>query len=139
MANQALRIGIIGYSSWGFDKDEAQLLILDKLVQLKEISGDCELVSGLTAIGIPLLAYEAASFLKMRTVGIACSKAYEYDCYPCDEIIIVGDNWGDESETFLSHIDLLIKVGGGPQSAKEYASYTGPKVEITLEKNLRLS
>jgi hypothetical protein len=40
--------------------------------------------------------------------------------YPVDvPPIIVGDNWGDESKTFLDSIDMLVRVGGGKQSLEE--------------------
>ncbi|HLD37442.1 MAG TPA: hypothetical protein VJA86_02555, partial [Candidatus Nanoarchaeia archaeon] len=53
------------------------------------------------------------------TAGIACSKANEYECFPVDEKVIVGNEWGEESQTFLNSIDVLVRVGGGSQSKRE--------------------
>jgi hypothetical protein len=54
-----------------------------------------------------------------KTVGIACSKAEKYQCFPIDEKIIVGNNWVEESETSLKSIDVLVRVGGGEQAFRE--------------------
>ena len=80
-------------------------------------------VSGLTNLGVPALAYNEAKIRGWRTVGIACSKAEEYDCFAVDERIIVGDEWGQESETFLNNIDVLVRVGGGNQAKRETGDF----------------
>jgi len=126
------RLGVIGYSGTPFDEKEGRG-ILKREISLRAIHHpDLEIVSGLTAIGIPKLAYQVAVDLGLRTVGIACSKAHEYDCWPCDEIVIMGNEWGAESTIFLSSIHEMIKVGGGKQSAAEFAAFTGPKTEFKL-------
>lgn len=128
------RIGIIGFSTQKFDVLKAQL----KLFELLKLRGEqygaehCCVISGLTNLGVPAIAYQCAVTLKMKTVGIACSKAKEYECFPCDEVYLIGEEWGDESPAFLSNIDELIKVGGGKQSEEEFKSYYGPKSEILL-------
>jgi len=38
------------------------------------------------------------------------------DCWDVDEEYIEGENWGDESEKFLSMLDRMVKIGGGNQS-----------------------
>lgn len=80
---------------------------------------DIEVVSGLTDVGVLAIAYEEAFQRGWRTVGIACKKATEHRLYPVDEQIIVGENWGDESPRFLASIDMIVRVGGGKQSANE--------------------
>lgn len=121
-----MNIGIIGYSTGTFDKAYAEQALRTVLSPMK----DAKVVSGLTNIGVPAIAYKVASELGFKTMGIACSLAQDYECYPCDEVIIVGDNWGDESATFLGSIDVLYKVGGGEQSKREYAMFTGEKYEL---------
>lgn len=73
----------------------------------------------MTNIGIPALAYQEAIKRNWKTIGIACTKASEYDLFPVDKKIIIGNEWGDESETFIDSIDILIRIGGGKQSLKE--------------------
>ncbi len=128
-----MKIGIIGYSAKKFDKKLAEKLIIEGLNKFKAKEGD-ELVSGLTDLGIPGLAYRIGKKRNMKLIGIACKKAHDEDsvCYPVDKEIIVGDNWGDESKTFLKYIDMLIKVGGGKQSIEEYNRFKGPKIEFEL-------
>jgi hypothetical protein len=113
---QPFRIGVVGYSSGNFDQKKA-------LNTIRERYDEVTIVSGLTNIGIPALAYKYAKEHKLPTVGIACTKATEYDCFPCDKEIIVGKDWGDESDTFLKSIDYLVRVGGGDQSAKEVTKF----------------
>lgn len=115
-----MKIGVIGYSAQRFDKDLANKILLEVLSPYA--SEPVELISGLTDIGIPALAYRIAESFGWTTAGIACSKASAYTCFPVDRRQIVGDNWGDESKAFLGQLDLLVRVGGGNQSFKEIES-----------------
>jgi len=116
-----IRIGFAGYSDKKFDKQKAIELIKDALDDLTEDyqTKDIQIVSGLTNLGIPALAYKEADERGYYTVGIACKKAEEYDCFKCDKKILVGDDWGDESDTFLESIDVLVRIGGGKQTIAE--------------------
>lgn len=118
-----LRIGVVGYSVQQFDEQMAlehlreayDTLATDYPYHQKVI------VSGLTALGIPLLAYQEAVHRCWKTVGIACAKAADYPCFPVDEKRIVGEEWGEESAIFLDSIDVLLRIGGGKQSQRETA------------------
>lgn len=79
------------------------------------------IVSGLTNVGVPALAYAEAVKRGWRTVGVACRLACQHPLFDVDQTIIVGDNWGDESKTFVSSIDAIIRVGGGAQSRAKVA------------------
>ncbi|MBT3397686.1 hypothetical protein HOA55_03135 [archaeon] len=117
-----LRIGVVG-SEENFDEAEAQEMILeafDKL-DLQCPTKTKIIVSGLTDRGIKAIAYREATKRNWGTMGIACSRAREYDCFPVDEKIIEGNEWGDESSTFLDNIEVLIRIGGGNQSFRETA------------------
>jgi hypothetical protein len=126
-----MKVGVIGYSAQKFDEELADKLILSGLEKLG-IDKIGYIVSGLTNLGVPKIAYEIAVSLGLKTVGIACELAKDYELFPVDIKIIKGDNWGDESETFLNYIDTLIKVGGGKQSEKEYEHFNGSKFEFEL-------
>jgi hypothetical protein len=130
-----MKIGIIGYSAQKFDEDKAREII-NMLYDSNKNIPNITIVSGLTNIGIPKIAYEEAVKRDWKTVGIACEKANDYEIFPVDKKIIVGDDWGDESNTFLNSIDVLVKIGGGEQSKKEFehAKEMGLKVfEFSLE------
>jgi hypothetical protein len=116
-----INVGVVGYSGGKFNEDIAKALLAIALDVVEENHEDKEyaLVSGLTDLGIPALAYRAASKRGWKTVGIACAEADEYDCYDVDEKIIEGENWGDESETFLNKLDVFVRIGGGKQSMEE--------------------
>ena len=116
-----IRIGFVGFSDKKFDKQKAVEFIKDALNDLTEDhkKKDIQIVSGLTNLGIPALVYKEAEERGYYTIGVACKKAEEFECYDCDERIIVGDNWGDESEKFLDSIDVLVRIGGGKQSIAE--------------------
>lgn len=70
------------------------------------------------------LAYRAANLRGWKTSGIACAKAEEYKCFGVDERKIIGDNWGDESETFLKEVDVVVRIGGGKQSLNEVKTFS---------------
>ena len=112
------KVGIVGYSGQKFSNERASTLIKKAFEQIPS-DDEIAIVSGLTAIGIPNMAYQEADRRGWKTIGIACSKAQDYPCYPCDEAHIVGAEWGDESSLFLDSIDMLIRVGGGKQSFAE--------------------
>lgn len=139
------RVGIVGYSGewgtdqWSFNPDEARALIRQELWKLSEDHRGhiVEIVSGLTDIGVPKLAYEIANQFGMLTTGFAPESAQDYPHHHVDKVIYVGTGWGDESEAFLTYCDMLIKIGGGEQSAAEFASFSGPKVEHPLERRER--
>jgi len=115
-------IGVVGYSDdkvFSHDIAKALLAIAFDVVSEDLKSDDYALVSGLTNMGVPKLAYEMAEKRGWKTVGLSAKEAKEYDCFPVDEEIIVGEHFGDESKEFIDYIDCLIRVGGGEQSMKE--------------------
>ena len=116
---KSIRVGVVGYSDKKFDKGVALELLCDSFDEATKGYRDITIVSGLTDLGIPALAYKEALARKWGTVGIACKKASEFKCFDCDEIVMIGEEWGDESEKFLDSIDVLIRIGGGKQSIAE--------------------
>ncbi|MFH1850526.1 MAG: hypothetical protein ABH879_10205 [archaeon] len=103
---------------------------------------DILIMSGLTDVGIPAQAYRLATERGYETGGIACERAREYECYPTtEEPIIIGKYWGavipvfvqgvsaiaevdpDKFQQYFGHphygLDAMIRIGGGPQSARE--------------------
>jgi hypothetical protein len=128
-----MRVGVVGYSGQKFDGEKAGLLLIESFIEMRDLTKSPEIdfkgdfawtkqltiVSGLTNVGIPAIAYKFSEAYSCKTMGIACSKAQNFDCYPCDRVHIVGTEWGDESETFLASIDVLIRIGGGKQSHAE--------------------
>lgn len=125
-----MKYGFIGYSTAGFDQDQARRIIRKIFDSIEKDSP--QIVSGLTNIGIPGLVYQEATRRGLTTVGIACEKANEYECFPVDKKIIHGKEWGEESKIFLDSIDFLIKIGGGTQSREEFDKFPGHKYEFKL-------
>jgi hypothetical protein len=129
--DKKMKVGVVGYSAQKFDEELAKKLIFSGLEKIGIDKIEC-IVSGLTNLGIPKIAYEIATELGLKTVGIACNLAKDYDLFPVDVKILKGDNWGDESETFLNYIDVLVKVGGGKQSEEEYTKFDKTKFKFEL-------
>lgn len=116
MVEDKIKIGIIGFS------DESKYKKLDGVKSIKDAFDNIEqlfpkqeiyIVSGLTNMGIPRLAYEEAVKRKWKTVGIAPKESEKYELFLVDEKILVGEKFGDESKVFINYINILIKVGRG--------------------------
>jgi len=122
-----MHIGIVGYSSNRIDPIAAHALLQHAMQQLISQHApsaqptDIHIISGLTNIGIPKIAYQIADLHGYHTVGISAARALTVNCgiYAVDQQIIVGEQFGDESACFIATIDYLIRVGGGRQSHHE--------------------
>jgi hypothetical protein len=118
-----IAVGVVGYCPpTKFDEVEAQRMIVEAYDKVASQFPEHEIsiVSGLTNVGVLKIAYEEAAKRGWRTVGIACKLALNYERYPVDEeIIFCGENWGDESPLFVSHIQAIIRIGLGKQSLRE--------------------
>lgn len=154
-SNKILRIGVIGYSSKSFPIYKAHKRLFETLYGLSSNpvykNYTFEIWSGLTDYGIPALAYSIADslnlvnyyknpsyFSKYEKIGIAPKVAIKEKLCQVDRYRIVGNNYGDESNYFLSNVDILIKVGGGKQSINEYETFAKKfpfrkRIEIELE------
>jgi hypothetical protein len=121
-SQEYINVGIVGYSATSFNEAKAEE-VLNRVYSwlLDNYSEDYKIriVSGLTNIGVPKIAYALAKKKDWETVGIACKEAENYELFPVTKKIIVGDAWGDESATFIKYIDMIIRIGGGKQSHTE--------------------
>lgn len=104
-----------------------------------------EIVSGYTDYGIPALSYVLAKLycqksycdIECTTTGFAPKEALSDKRCKVNKEIIVGENYGDESEAFIDYIDVLIKIGGGSQSIKEFDLFKKKKPNnIAIKKKL---
>jgi hypothetical protein len=120
---KTFKIGIVGFSRNQFNKQEAakkleQMLL--KVIENRPIE-EVALVSGYTSSGVPKLAYILADRLGLHTVGFSSKRALtvKSGVYPVSEVILIGEKFGDESQAFVEYINVLIRIGGGPQSRHE--------------------
>ena len=136
---RTIKIGFVGYSISEFDITKANKILDDIFEEIKNKytnrGYNVEIVTGATALGIPLLVYQHAAINEYKTIGIMCKQGYNYQLYFCDTIYAIGNDWGDESETFINYIDILYKVGGGPQSNNE-ADMARSKNKLVFEYEL---
>lgn len=113
-------VGFVGYSDNSkFNYEEAKKIVKEVFQELSKKYEIEYVVSGLTDQGIHGIVYREAYARKIKTVGIAPSKANEYKKFPVNKEIIVGNNFGDESQTLIDSIDVFVKIGGGEQSNTE--------------------
>jgi len=115
---------VVGYSGQSFDEDQALDLVRTAFDTITDRypQHDVTVVSGLTNVGIPAIAYAEAARRGWRTAGVACARAAQYNCYPVDEEpVLIGKEWGEESRAFIENINVLIRVGGGKQAHTETA------------------
>tara|TARA_R110001599_G_scaffold306849_1_gene513383 strand:- start:94 stop:537 length:444 start_codon:yes stop_codon:yes gene_type:complete len=138
-----MKIGIVGYSSKKIDENMGTQLLeqeISKIVISHSKAESVEIVTGLTSIGIPKLAYQIADKRNYIKTGISAQQAYLVKCgvYPVDNEIIVGEVFGDESQTFVDYIDYLVRIGGGKQSAHEVALFKEKCVQLEWNLSERL-
>lgn len=119
-----MKIGVVGFSQNNIDEALARNILINAFHQILERHShhqSIEIVSGLTNIGIPKIAYQIADEFGFIKVGISAARALQVKCgiYHVDQQIIEGKEFGDESITFINYIDFLIRVGGGKQSHQE--------------------
>ncbi len=121
----SLKIGVVGYCPpTVFDEDKALQLLSEALDEIVADHPDVThfiIVSGLTNVGVPALAYYAAMDRMWGTVGIAGAQAESYECFPVDERVIVSEEQGNESETFANACSVGVRIGSGEQSHDEMA------------------
>lgn len=118
-----IRVGVIGYIDEKFDKVDAWKLVRRGLDTVKKqfSQTDLEIVSNLVDEGVPQTAYIMAGQQNWPTVGIAPDAVLASRIFPCDTMKRGGSNWGDEVETFLGNIDVLVSVGRN-DSTKVYVT-----------------
>ena len=118
-----LKIGVVGYTHSRFNIDKARSALMCAVSKIANHfkPADIDIVSGLTNLGIPKLAYEFADRCGYTTVGISAKEAKKEHCgfFPVDDIKLIGECYGDESSYFVDQIEALVRIGGGQQSHKE--------------------
>ncbi len=129
---KAYKVGVMGWSSIGFDEKLAREKLYDIFVELrKKHKSTISIVSGWSNIGIPKIATELAKEFGFICVGFSAESVLQYDLCEVDVGYIVGKNFGDESESFIKYIDEVIKLGGGLQSENE--------VNLAIESNKKVT
>ena len=135
-----MKIGIVGFSRSQFDKKMAILKlrnILEKLT-IGKAPASIEIISGYTNMGVPRIAYRLADDMGFKTVGFSAKQALRVRAgvYPVKEVILEGERFGEESQKFIEYIDILVRIGGGPQSRKEVelfkTHYKGKDLSLML-------
>ena len=131
---KTLRLGVVGYCPPSkFDEKKALEYLIDAFDKVNSDFPEHQItiIAGITNAGVLKLAYEEAKIRGWRTAGICCKKAYAFEWFPTDEEpIIVGENWGDESNAFVygtktpghpheNGLDALVRIGIGKQSLDE--------------------
>ena len=135
-----LKIGVVGFSRNQFDQQDAAQKLDHTIKQIiaNYPSRKFEIVSGLTNMGVPKLAYLLADRLGIDTVGFSAKQAFRVHAgiYPVSQQIIVGNRFGDESEEFINYIDVLVRIGGEPQSRHEVELFKAKHAQSNLDQYL---
>ncbi len=138
-------IGVVGFSGqWSDQKIEADpslrsdaeagaAVLREFLTQAKQRHGSRLVVSsGATMEGVPKIIYSLCEELGIEAMGVTSAKAYDYALGKMRYLIVEGEDWGQESATFLRTSDEIIMMGGGGQAKREAiaASTEGKPVTI---------
>ena len=135
-----MKIGVGGFSRSQFDKKMAILKLRNVLEKLTigKPPASIEIISGYTNMGVPRIAYRLADDMGFKTVGFSAKQALRVRAgvYPVKEVILEGERFGEESQKFIEYIDILVRIGGGPQSRKEVelfkTHYKGQDLSLML-------
>ncbi len=60
-----------------------------------------------------------AGKLGVQRVGLTAKEACEYEAANMERLVLVGDQFGDESRHFVRCLDVMWVIGGGKQSEAE--------------------
>ena len=133
----AIFIGFVGYACREFDNEQAEDIINKIFINIKRSYDKKEvvIVSGATMCGIQKILYPLATKFGYKTVGVMCNMGYEWSIYPVDELFVIGNSWGEESNYFIDMIDILYRIGGGQQSLNE-CQLAKSKGKTTIEYEL---
>lgn len=113
--------------------DAATTALREYLKRLKGEHGDKLVISsGATMEGVPKIIYDICAQEGITAMGVACEKAFNYPLGTMKYLVIEGQNWGDESPSFLKTSDELVLLGGGGQAKREAiaASQEGKKIAV---------
>ena len=83
-----LRIGVVGYCPPTiFDENKALEYIKDAYNRVSSDfpENNITIVAGITNVGVLKLAYEEARRRGLRTAGVGCKKAHDFEWFPVDE------------------------------------------------------
>jgi len=113
-----VKIGITGNLDYEINKEDLKTIYQ----ALQNIEEDFQgfkksLISNGLNTGIFGAAYDIARKLGWSVGAITCSKINDMEKYEVDSNYIIGEEWGDEDDMFLSNIDGLYKFGDDEQSA----------------------
>jgi hypothetical protein len=138
-------VGVIGFSGqWGQSKidsdplikanvEAASLALEEKLLELKDKHGDSLIVSsGATMEGVPKIIYDLCEKHGIVAMGVACEKAFNYPLGKMKFLIVEGQDWGAESETFLKTSNEILMLGGGGQAKREAIAAVTSGKEVTV-------
>jgi hypothetical protein len=108
-----IKVGVVGYVSEKHDRVEAWKLVEKGFESVRKNFPDSaiEVVSMLVDKGVPQCAYYQAAQKGWPTSAVAPEAALKSKIWPCDTAKRAGEKWGDEVDTFLSNINVLIAVG----------------------------
>lgn len=125
-------VGVTGFSGqWSEEKIAASAELAgdvkaaygalgEKLDALKVQYGDKLVVSsGATNEGVPKIIYDLCSSKGIAAMGVTSAKAAEYQLGEMKYLIVMGNDWGEESPTFLNTSDEFLMLGGGGQAKRE--------------------
>jgi hypothetical protein len=122
-------VGIVGSIATKYTQ-EAYETIFALLDQILPPNVKLALATGFTDIGINRIAHRWAWERGIPVIGVACDKCWEHPVWIVHHKIIVGKEWGEESERFVSILNALVQFSETPQANKE--------AEMALTKGIKV-
>lgn len=121
--NELYKIGVVGFSDENKMHPDTYTLLANLIKQICETDvkkNSFVFVGGYTNTGINRILYDCCKTNGVLIGAICSGKHKEYECWPdVDYLEVIGNEWGDESESFVNSLDLIIRIDGGEQSHSE--------------------
>lgn len=138
-------VGVAGYSGqWAPAKlaadpnlkvlaDAAVSALSEQLKALKSKYGEKLIISsGATMEGVPKIIYDLCVEQGVPAIGVACAKAFKYPLATMKYLVVEGQEWGEESASFISLADELVVLGGGGQAKREMIAAGQQGKDVTV-------
>ena len=107
--NEYFIVGIIGPKTKDYDNTESYIIqsLLDEAISAEDVQ--FAIATSMIDIGMNAVAHRWAWNRGIPVIGVTTPKCWEFPCWMAQKRIIVGEDWGDENQSFVAILNALVK------------------------------